>query len=598
MPSVRFPHPARTSRGPIVCRFLMECVFAFVVLGSSAPAKVVYVDRDASGAGDGSSWTDAYTQIGPAVWAAADGDELWVAEGTYTEQILLIRPVEVYGGFRGTETSRMQRDWRTRPTIVDAAGAGNAFRIAQPCRVDGFTLLNGVSAEGGAITSFADGVAAMTTTTIANCRIEGNSGTYGGGIHSHIDRVEVIGCEITNNVGTEAGGIYAFNSRLAVRDCVVTGNLGLTACGGIMGRSGSEYTAVTNCSISATTITANRSGGNGGGILMIGGTHGRVLYIVDRCVISHNEAVSGAGLRLLGTGEVRDSLIVYNTASFAGGAIDSFQGFTTLRNCTLSRNVASQFGALSNWEGRLFVFNSIMYDNGAGPIGGEQLAISYSCYDGGYPGREGTINANPGFVAPLAGDFRLGPSSVCLDAGTHADLLASQRYDLDGHARIADGNNDGLAVVDMGAYEMSFWTDLAIRDFDVAPTSINPGETIHFAGRVINRGNLATTRPFWIEFLASPQLDFSGPRYFLCPSLNVTPNLGPGDAVQLGGLLRTLDPPPSGPPNGQYYVAIRVDPLNEIDESDEANNFSWVASHRLCVGPCPTETTAHWILYR
>jgi hypothetical protein len=53
------------------------------------PADIVYVDIDAAGAADGTSWTDAFTTMQAAVNAAGDGERIAVAAGTYDDVDIL-----------------------------------------------------------------------------------------------------------------------------------------------------------------------------------------------------------------------------------------------------------------------------------------------------------------------------------------------------------------------------------------------------------------------------------------------------------------------------------------------------------------------------
>jgi hypothetical protein len=73
---------------------------------SYAARTIVYVDAGASGAGDGSSWADAYPSLHDALAGAAFDTEIWVAAGTYTPTsgtdrtatFLLKDGVAIYGG--------------------------------------------------------------------------------------------------------------------------------------------------------------------------------------------------------------------------------------------------------------------------------------------------------------------------------------------------------------------------------------------------------------------------------------------------------------------------------------------------------------------
>lgn len=88
---------------------------------------VVYVDINASGNNDGSSWADAYKYLNVALESAADNSEIWIAQGLYlpsTEDInyayIINQPLKIYGGFNGTETSLDQRNYSQNPTILSA----------------------------------------------------------------------------------------------------------------------------------------------------------------------------------------------------------------------------------------------------------------------------------------------------------------------------------------------------------------------------------------------------------------------------------------------------------------------------------------------
>ena len=52
-------------------------------LSAAAPAKVIYVDDDAAGANDGSSWANAFVRLQAAIYVARSGDEIRVAKGLY-----------------------------------------------------------------------------------------------------------------------------------------------------------------------------------------------------------------------------------------------------------------------------------------------------------------------------------------------------------------------------------------------------------------------------------------------------------------------------------------------------------------------------------
>ena len=81
--------------------------------------------------------------------------------------------------------------------------------------------------------------------------------------------------------------------------------------------------------------------------------------------------------------------------------------------------------------------------------------VSYSNVQEALISGPGNIQANPIFVDISVGDFRLKDTSPSIDTGTNA-VAGLPVMDLDGHPRLHDGNGDGNAVVDMGAYESQY----------------------------------------------------------------------------------------------------------------------------------------------
>jgi len=108
----------------------------------AADGTIYYVDADATGANNGSTWPNAFTTLQPALDAVLSGDQIWVAEGTYKptaehggtgarySSFQLKNGVALYGGFDPSvgDIAWQDRDWEANPTILsgDIGTAGNA----------------------------------------------------------------------------------------------------------------------------------------------------------------------------------------------------------------------------------------------------------------------------------------------------------------------------------------------------------------------------------------------------------------------------------------------------------------------------------------
>ena len=93
--------------------------------------KTIVVDINAPGpTHDGTSWSDAYTDLQSALTDAGIGDEIWVAKGTYTPTVpvgraatfQLLNGVALYGGY---PSGGGTRDWENNETILSGDLATN-----------------------------------------------------------------------------------------------------------------------------------------------------------------------------------------------------------------------------------------------------------------------------------------------------------------------------------------------------------------------------------------------------------------------------------------------------------------------------------------
>jgi hypothetical protein len=155
-------------------------------------------------------------------------------------------------------------------------------------------------------------------------------------------------------------------------------------------------------------------------------------------------------------------------------------------NCTFKNHVSYDY-VISNLHGSApTMTNCILWGNGTDPIEdlwGSFTTVTFSNVEGGWPG-EGNIDQYPLFVDPTAGDLRLAWSSPCLDVGNDAAVPAGITTDLDGKLRVLDGDEDGAARVDMGAYERGSESPATSVQISIAPQeAVDGGAAWRLAGQ-------------------------------------------------------------------------------------------------------------------
>ncbi|MFH0981560.1 MAG: right-handed parallel beta-helix repeat-containing protein [Planctomycetota bacterium] len=287
------------------------------------------------------------------------------------------------------------------------------------------------------------------------------------------------------------GGFAGWETQVSQRDLalhktILSGDLNGDDGPNFTNTGDNSYHVVTGSNTNASAvldglvITAG-NGGYGGGMLIDSGSP-----TVRNCAFLGNQSGLGGGMFInYGSGPtLANCLFSGNQSTGDGGGISVFSANVKLLNCTFSANHADYIGggvegsAGGSDTANLLLTNCALWGNTAGDgsqigsfLGGPTtIAVSHSDIQGGQPGvymgggtliwGSDNIVSNPDFVdaagldnvaGTLDDNLRLLGSSPCIDAGNNAAVTAD--IDLDGHARIVDGDGDCYPVVDMGAYE-------------------------------------------------------------------------------------------------------------------------------------------------
>jgi len=370
-------------------------------------AGTIYVDRSRTDdTGNGLTWATAKKYIQSGINAASSGWLVLVANGTY------MGASNMNLDFAG-KAIHLKSVGGAANCTIDCQGSGRGFCFqsmeTQDSILDGFTITNGYSwgASGGGI--YCSGASPL----IINCRIKGNQAGFSG-----------------YEGPAYGGGISCVGSSSTIRNCQILGN-----CARSFSQVYEEYNAY------------------GGGIYFVGGN----LTIIT-CEITNN-TVMGVGLQSYfpsygagiyckdGNLIIVNSTIAGNSASFpgSGGGIYCTASTPQAVNCdntVLWGNSAGSGNQLHSSSGYTITMNYDNCANGSGDISGNGAVTFNNC-----------IYLDPLFVDAANGDYHLQATSPCIDTGSDALVPAGITTDLDGNGRIVDGNNDGTATVDIGAYE-------------------------------------------------------------------------------------------------------------------------------------------------
>jgi parallel beta-helix repeat protein len=419
---------------------------------------ILYVDPNATGANNGTSWMDAFTDLQDALniaVAVPQVEEIRVAQGIYRPAgpdgnreatFQLVSGVAVKGGYTGLDANDTDgeiidpnsRDIERYETILSGDLKGDDVQVAdtanlrdEPTRAENsFHVVTG---------SGTDETAVLDGFTITGGNANGlDANSEGGGMYNYSGNPSILNCTFVGNSADCGGGMNNNQSRPTMVNCTFSGNLGRidwdTGRGGGIHNAWYSNPVLTNCAISGNVS------GAGGGIY----NHYYSCPTITDCTISGNAAADGGGMYNYNSSSptVTNCTFNGNTAIMWGGGIYCRESSNlTISNCTISNNMASSKHASGHGGGGIYfeqssvtVTNCIIANNtaiwsGGGIYGHGGNAMITNCIFSGNSAQKG-----PGTPGSLGGGLCncKGPITNCTFVGNSAADEGGAMYNCEG----------------------------------------------------------------------------------------------------------------------------------------------------------------------
>jgi predicted outer membrane repeat protein len=524
-------------------------------------SKLIYANQNASGANNGISWVNAYTDLQSALLVASSGDEIWVAAGKYKPttgtdravSFVLKSGVAVYGGFAGIETLRTQRNSAANVTIlsgdIGAAGtADNSYHVVigegsvSAAVLAGFTVVSG-NANGTDPNGFdfvGGGIVNFGFLNIENSIISNNSAIDNGGGIENSGTLNIVTSTVSNNSSVMGGGILNLGESLQVTNSKISGNTAMVG-GGIYN--------VSTLNLTSSTVSSNSATIDGGGILSSG-----TINVENSTFVGNSAEHDGGGIASGGVDTIANSTFSNNSAVNVGGGI-AHGGFPLNMSNTIIANSTSGGDCYIDITGGAAMgvgSHNLIESNAASPNNcGTPISTADPIL--------GALANNGGFTQT----FALLPGSPAINAGTDTGCPATDQR---GVIR-PQGSH-----CDIGAYELYMPQVKTITRIDVNPTvltSVRFTVTFYESVMGVDTGDFSLTTIGGVFGASVTSVSGSGATY------TVTVNTGSGrgmlrlNIVDDNSILNAASSPLGGPAlgdgnfgSGEFYTINK--PIQDV----------------------------------